>query len=545
MKIIKLIIVVFCCFVVLQTPGAVYAQTMQAQTAADAAGTRTGGVTDITAVKAGKPTLQEVADTTGHNKVAINMVWMLIAGFLVMFMQAGFALVETGFVRVKNVVHTMAMNLLIYAVGMLGFWATGFGLMFGGVGALGTLGNTTILNHEVALTLFGKSFGLFGTNGFFLSGGTYDVAIFGLFLFQMVFMDTAATIPTGAMAERWKFLSFIIYGFFISMLLYPIYGNWVWGGGWLAQLGSNFGLGHGVIDFAGSGVVHMVGGWTALAGAMILGPRIGKFKKDGTPNTIPGHNIPMVALGAIVLAFGWFGFNPGSTLAGTDLRIAVIAVNTMLASGAGAFSALLSMWRKTGKPDFTMAINGFLAGLVAITAPCAFINSISAVIIGLIAGVLSVIGAFFVERTLKVDDPVGAVAVHGVNGAWGILAVGLFADGTYGTGLNGVNGAVRGLLYGDRGQFMAQSIDVVVNFIFVFAFAYLFFKILNYTIGLRVSPQAELAGLDIAEFGLPGYPESGTPEYTSPKIAGSPRKIRKAKAAKIRRLTPAYAPAEG
>ncbi len=478
----------------------------------DASGANTGTINDVTAVKAGNPTLKEVADAAGHNKIAINMVWVLLAGFLVMFMQAGFALVETGFVRVKNVMHTIAMNLMIYGIGMLGFWIAGFAIMFGGVGALGTLGGVGVLNHEFTIDLFGKTFGLFGMNGFFLSGNTYDVSIFALFLFQMVFMDTTATIPTGAMAERWKFLSFVIYGFFVSMIIYPIYGNWVWGGGWLSQLGANFGLGHGAVDFAGSGVVHMVGGWIGLAGAIVLGPRIGKFKKDGTPNAIPGHNIPMAALGALILAFGWFGFNPGSTLAGTDLRIAVIAVNTMLASAAAAFATMAFMWIRKGKPDFAMTINGFLAGLVAITAPCAFVNSVSAVIIGAIAGILVVLAVEFIEGTLKVDDPVGAVAVHGVNGAWGILALGLFADGTYGDGLNGVTGTVRGLFYGDASQLWAQSVDTIVNFVFVFALAFAFFKVLDMIMGIRVSKEVELAGLDLPEMGALAYPQSTIPE---------------------------------
>ena len=226
--------------------------------------------------------------------------------------------------------------------------------MFGGVGQVSALGMVANLNNEVTINLFGKDFGIIGYKGFFLTGGAYDVSVFTLFLFQMVFMDTAATIPTGAMAERWKFLAFCVYGLFISMLIYPIYGNWVWGGGWLSQLGSNFGLGHGAVDFAGSGVVHMVGGVTALAGVMVLGPRIGKYKKDGTPNAIPGHHIPMGMAGALILAFGWFGFNPGSTLAGTDLRIGVIATNTMLASAGGALSAMIYMWLRFGKPDPTM-----------------------------------------------------------------------------------------------------------------------------------------------------------------------------------------------
>jgi Amt family ammonium transporter len=363
------------------------------------------------------------------------------------------------------------------------------------------------LNNEVSLNLFGKAWGIIGYKGFFLSGGAYDVSVFTLFLFQMVFMDTAATIPTGAMAERWKFLAFIVYGFFISILIYPIFGNWVWGGGWLSQLGANAGLGHGAVDFAGSGVVHMVGGVTALVGAMILGPRIGKFKKDGTPNAIPGHHIPMGIAGALILAFGWFGFNPGSTLAGTDLRIGVIAVNTMLASAGGALSAMLFMWFRFGKPDPTMAANGLLAGLVAITAPCAFVNAPCAVLIGLIAGVLVVMSVLFVDNVLKVDDPVGAVSVHGACGAWGLLAVGLFADGTYGDKLNNVDGTVRGLFYGDASQLAAQVIDIVSLFIFVFIMAWISFKIIEVLIGNRVSAEVELGGLDIPETGVLAYPD--------------------------------------
>jgi Amt family ammonium transporter len=473
---------------------------------ADAAGTTTGTIKDITAKEAGKPIFLEVAEAVGHNKISINIMWTLITGFLVMFMQAGFAMVETGFTRAKNAAHTMLMNMMVYAIGMLGFWIMGFALMFGGVGQVSALGMTANLNNEVTINLFGKAFGIAGYKGFFLAGpGVYDVSVFTLFLFQMVFMDTAATIPTGAMAERWKFISFCIYGFFISMITYPIYGNWVWGGGWLSQLGANFGLGHGAVDFAGSGVVHMVGGVTALAGAMVLGPRIGKFKKDGTPNAIPGHHIPMAIVGTFILAFGWFGFNPGSTLAGTDLRIGVIATNTMLASASGALLAMIVMWLKFGKPDPTMCANGMLAGLVAITAPCAFVNAPLAVLIGAIAGVLVIYSVLFIERVMKVDDPVGAISVHGVCGAWGVLALGLFADGSYGDGWNSVKGTVTGLFYGDASQLVAQIIDVFTNIIFIFVISYLFFKLMEAVIGNRVSPEVELGGLDIPEVGVLAY----------------------------------------
>jgi ammonium transporter, Amt family len=473
----------------------------------DPSGTATGGIADVTAKEAGKPTLIEVAEAAGHNKVSINLMWTLLTGFLVMFMQAGFALVETGFTRAKNVAHTMMMNMMIYVIGMTGYWIMGYALQMGGVGALGTLGGTGLLDSEFTISMFGKDLGLFGMKGFFLAGTTYDVAVFTLFLFQMVFMDTAATIPTGAMAERWKFSSFVVFGFFLSMISYPLFANWVWGGGWLSQLGKNFGLGHGHVDFAGSSVVHMVGGVTALAGAMVLGARIGKFNKDGTANPIPGHNIPMGILGCFILAFGWFGFNPGSSLAGTDLRIAVIAVNTMLASASGALAAMFYMWIKFGKPDPSMSANGFLAGLVAITAPCAFVSSFWAFVIGLIAGCLLCWAVFFVENRLKVDDPVGAIAVHGVNGAWGVISVGIFADGTYGDGLNGVEGTVRGLLYGGGTQFIAQIIGTVTCFVFIFAISWVFFKVMDLVMGMRVSAEVELEGLDVPEMGVHGYPE--------------------------------------
>ncbi|MDO9082204.1 MAG: ammonium transporter, partial [Humidesulfovibrio sp.] len=413
----------------------------------------------------------------------------------------------TGFTRAKNAGHTMGMNMMVYAIGMLGFWATGFALQMGGSGGAATLGGGTLLNEEFVISLFGKDFGLWGMKGFFLGGDVYDSTVLTMFLFQMVFMDTTATIPTGAMAERWTFKHFIIYGFFISMFVYPLYANWVWGAGWLSQLGANFALGHGVLDFAGSSVVHMTGGVAALAGAMVLGPRLGKFRADGTANAIPGHHIPMAIAGCLILAFGWFGFNAGSTLAGGDLRIGVVAVNTMLASAGGSMTALLYMWLRFGKPDVSMAANGLLAGLVAITAPCAFVTPIASVAIGAIAGVLLCMSVLFVENTLKIDDPVGAISVHGVNGAWGMIALGLFADGTYGDKLNGVDGTVKGLLYGDASQFVAQLVGVSVNLVFVFVVMYLFFKISNKFVKMRVAPELEQEGLDMAEVAVIGYPE--------------------------------------
>jgi len=472
---------------------------------ADPSGTTTGTIADLALKDAKNPTIAEVADNVGHNRVAINMVWLLMAGFLVFFMQAGFALVETGFTRAKNVAHTMAMNLFVYPAGALGFFVCGFAIMFGGTGALGTLGGFDGLNQEVSFNLFGHTFGLFGTKGFFMNG-VYGVGVLGLFVFQAVFMDAAATIPTGAMAERWKFASFAISGFIVGGLIYPIYGNWVWGGGWLAQLGTNFGLGHGHVDFAGSSVVHLTGGVLAFVGARMLGARLGKFNKDGSSNAIPGHNIPMAVLGTLILAFGWFGFNSGSTLAGADLRFAVVAFNTMIASCGGALMATLWMWWVRGnKPDVSMMCNGLLAGLVAITAPCAFVSPLGGLIIGLISGVIVVEVAFFVERKLKIDDPVGAIAVHGANGLWGVLALGLFADGTYGDGINGVKGGVTGLFYGDAGQFVAELIGGVTNIVFVGIAGWIMFKVLDLVIGNRVKPEVEMIGLDVPEMGAEGY----------------------------------------
>ncbi len=487
----------------------------------DPSGANTGGAADIAVANAGQPTPAELLAAIGHNKVAINLMWTLICGFLVMFMQAGFAMVETGLTQAKNAAHTVAMNLMVYPLGMLGFYMVGFGLMFGGIGPLLTLGGYAGLNHEVSITLFGKSFGLFGGTGFFLTGSAYDASVFGLFLFQMVFMDTTATIPTGSMAERWKFSAFMVYGLLVGAIIYPIYGNWVWGGGWLATLGSNFGLGHGHVDFAGSSVVHLTGGVLALIGAIMIGPRLGKFKKDGSANPIAAHSIPMAMIGTFILAFGWFGFNAGSTLAGGDLRIAVVAVNTMLASATGAVAAALWMWRvRSNKPDPSMMCNGMLAGLVAITAPCAFVSAPVACLIGLIAGVLVIEAAFFVERVLKVDDPVGAIAVHGVNGAWGCLALGLFADGTYGDGWNGVPGPVAGLFYGNSSQFIAQCIGIGANIVFIGILGFIVFKLIDVVIGLRVDTETESSGLDIPEMGVPGY-VGVTDSLASPELTAT------------------------
>jgi Amt family ammonium transporter len=415
--------------------------------------------------------------------------------------------VETGFTRAKNAMHTMMMNFMIYGLGMLGYFVAGFAFMFGGIGRVGVpnLGGLGVLDRELTVHAFGQDWGILGLEGFFLSGTAYDVAVAVMFLFQMVFMDTAATIPTGAMAERWRWLPFVIYGFFISTVIYPFFGNWAWGGGWLSQLGSA-GLGKGYLDFAGSGVVHAIGGWTALAGAMVLGPRLGKYNPDGSSNAIPGHNIVLAALGTFILAFGWFGFNPGSTLGASglgNLRIGIIATATMLASASGAFAAMLYTWATARKPDPGMMLNGMLAGLVAITAPSGYVSPYMAVLIGGVAGVLVCLSVAFLDRVLRVDDPVGAISVHGTCGAWGQIALGLFADGTM--NYNGLT--AKGLLFGDVGQFLAQLVGAGVAFVWAFGVAWAFFKVLDLAVGMRVSEEEELAGLDIPELGLPGYSE--------------------------------------
>lgn len=437
---------------------------------------------------------------------SLNLAWVLIAGFLVMFMQLGFAMLETGFTRSKNAVNTMAMNFIIYPIGVTGFWLAGYALMMGGAASLPALGAIGLPHRELSLPFGEHGWGVIGLSKFALLNIGHDPASLAAFLFAVVFMDTAATIPTGAMAERWKFSSFFIYGLFMSMFLYPVYGNWVWGGGWLAQLGLNLGLGHGHVDFAGSSVVHMTGGFAGLAGAMVLGPRIGKFRRDGGIGALPGHNLPMAVVGTLILAFGWFGFNAGSTLAASDSRIGLIAANTMLASSAGTLTALLYLWQRFHKPDVAMACNGLLGGLVAITAPCAFVSPTAAVLIGGVAGLLVVGSVLFIERRLRVDDPVGAISVHGVCGVWGALALGIFADGTYGDGFNGVAGGVRGLLFGDPGQFFAQFIGVTANLIFVFSAALFFFIIVERMIGNRVPAEVEWTGLDPLEMGSDAYP---------------------------------------
>ena len=416
---------------------------------------------------------------------AANFSWVLIAAFLVFFMQAGFAALGAGFIRSKNAVNYLTKSFLDFCMASLSFWAFGFAFMWGGSGGSGLEAGNPII----------------GYSGFFLVRDAYDATTVRDWLFQMVFAATAATIVAGAVAERMKINAYLAYSFVVGALIYPIYGHWVWGGGWLGSLP----LGTGVKDFAGSGVVHAVGGLVALTGAWLVGPRLGKFREDGTPNVIPGHNMMYVLMGTFILFFGWFGFNPGSTLAAGDLRIAVIATNTFLAGATGAVVAMyVTMVRTGGKVDLAMSCNGALAGLVAITAPCAYVAPWAAVTIGAIGGVVLIISLSFVERVLKVDDPVGAVSVHGANGLWGLLAVGIFADGTYGD--------VKGLIAGDVGQLLAQLVDIGVVLVWALGTGFVLFSILRATMGLRASPEEELSGLDVPEHGTEAYPADVSPE---------------------------------
>jgi Amt family ammonium transporter len=461
-------------------------------------------------------------DRIAHNLFSINMVWVLVAGFLVMFMQAGFAMVEGGLCRAKNSSHTFAMNFMIYPLGCFAFYVYGFALGWGNwwngpvpPGWYASLGpGLSLLNDGWGLV--GEAgvfkYGILGTKGWCLYG-MEDVSVLALFFFMMVFMDTTATIPTGVMAERWAWKNFCLYGLWIA-LPYCLYANWVWGGGWLAQAGKNWSLGHGAVDFAGSGVVHAMGGIIGLAGGIIIGPRIGKYGADGKPRPIPPHNIPFAVIGTFILAFGWFGFNPGSTLSGTDLRISAVVVNTMLASITGALGTTFFLAATGKKPDPSMLCNGMLAGLVAITAPCAFVDTWAACVIGAVAGVLVVLSVNFFDR-LGVDDPVGAVSVHGANGVWGLLSVGIFATGKYGAGWNGVvrdewvqeagSDGVRGILYGDASQLTAQALNAAVVLVFGFVMAWAWFKFSNLITPIRVSREIEIQGLDIPEMGVFGY----------------------------------------
>ncbi len=420
----------------------------------------------------------DAAPTVLSNKEAIDLVqthadymWTLIAAALVFFMQAGFAMVEAGFTRAKNAVNIMMKNLMDFSMGALAYWAVGFGLMFGAT-----------------------TNGWFGTTGFFLSDYTPggDPWVLAFWMFQVVFAATAATIVSGAMAERTKFTSYLVYSVFVSLIIYPIFGSWAWGslfhgGGWLENLG--------FIDFAGSTVVHSVGGWIALAGAIVLGPRLGKYGKDGKIRPILGHNMPLAALGVFILWLGWFGFNPGSTTA-ANTDTALIFVNTNLAACAGSIMAMFVTWIKFGKPDIGMSLNGALAGLVAITSPCATVTPGSAIIIGAIAGVIVVFSVVFFDK-IKIDDPVGAISVHGMNGAWGTLAAGIFNMGGTSLHLIGV-----------------QALGIVACFAWAFTMGFILFKVIDKTIGLRVTPEEEMEGLDFTEHGNVAYPDFEVSTYS-------------------------------
>jgi len=471
---------------------------------------------DFTAQAAKEPLAMKLADNVGHLRISVNFSWTLLTGYLVLFMQAGFALLTCGLVRKKNAGHLMMLNFAAYVFAFLAYYVCGFAFQYGG-GAINAapanLGGTPTLNHFL---LGGGLWGFLGGKGFFLSGPGYDAGSLCLTLFEVVFMETAGYIIVGAICERINFWAFLLCELFMGGILYPSFGCWVWGGGWMSQLGNTMGMGHGYVDFAGSTVVHGVGGFAAMALAIILGPRLGKYGPDGKPRAFPAHNLAFVVIGTFILLFGWMGFNPGSTLGASDLRISVIAVNTNLAAVAGSASAMFLWYYIFGKPDITMACNGMLAGLVAITAPCAFVSPNSAVIIGLIAGIVVDLGVLFNERVIKVDDPCGAISVHGYCGWLGAVCVGIFADGTYGAGWNGVGATsylgkaglgVTGLLYGDSRQFLMQVIGATFMAVYIFGFTYVVFSLVNSVSSMRVSKEVELEGLDIPEFGMEAYPE--------------------------------------
>ena len=401
--------------------------------------------------------------------VGVDTVWVLLAAFLVFFMQAGFGMVEAGFIRAKNTCNILTKNFLDFCMASMGFFLFGYAIMFGH-------GNNFI-----------------GHTGWFLVGAESgaNIPLYAFWLFQAAFCGAAATIVAGGMAERMKFPAYLIYSFLISAFIYPIIGHWIWGGGWLSKLG--------FADFAGSTVVHAVGGFAALIGTIILKPRIGKYNPDGSPNAIAGHSIPLASLGVFILWFGWFGFNPGSTLSvGDGNLIARIAINTNLAAVMGGIAAMAAVWKMFGKPDLSMAMNGALAGLVAITAGCAYVEPWAAIVIGALGGIIVVLGIIILDR-LKIDDPVGAVAVHGLNGIWGTLAIGLFGQKALGLPNNG-------LFYGGWfTQLGIQILGVISVVLFVITAMGFIFKLIDITIGLRVSREEELRGLDIGEHGLEAY----------------------------------------
>ncbi len=435
------------------------------------------------AVAEEEATSEAPAPPDGFNKTptdtsyALDTVWVMVTAFLVMWMQAGFALVETGLTRAKNAVNICMKNLLDYCFGTLTFWLVGFSIMFGGGGKWWGGLDGAMLNT---------------TTEEFASLSWSLVPLDAKFFFQLVFAATTATIVSGAMAERTKFVSYMVYSAVVSAIIYPVSGHWIWGAGWLADAG--------FWDFAGSTVVHSVGGWLSLVGAFILGPRIGKFTADGKPKAIPGHNLVLVTLGVFVLWLGWFGFNPGSTMAADAGSIAKITINTNAAAAIGCIAALFTAKAMFGKWEATMALNGALAGLVAVTCPCAWVSIGSSFIIGAIAGVLVVLSVVGIEKYLKVDDPVGAISVHGVCGAWGTLSLGLFSAGT--GELSPSPGLFTG---GDATQLIAQIKGVVAVFVWAIVTGAILFTAIKYTIGLRVSAEEEKEGLDFGEHGNEAY----------------------------------------
>lgn len=423
----------------------------------------------------------------GELKIALDTVWTLITAFLVFWMNAGFAMVEAGLCRSKNAVNILAKNFIVFAASSLAFLAIGWGIMFGsGNSFMGTEG-LWFLNGADNSPATGDAY-----QGAYGSISWTGIPLYAKFFFQLVFAGTAATIVSGCVAERIKFISFIVFSFILVGLMYPITGHWIWGGGWLATLG--------MWDFAGSTVVHSVGGWLGLAGILVLGPRIGKFK-NGKVHPIPGHNMGMVTLGALILWLGWFGFNPGSTMGAAPVDIAHIALTTNMACAMAILTAAATAWILLGKPDLSMIVNGALAGLVAITAPCAFVSVTSSIIIGAIAGVL-VVGAVIFFDKIKVDDPVGALSVHLVNGIWGTLSVGLFAQDKIVATATG-----NGLFFGGGGAlFMHQLIGVAAVGAFTFVGGLIIWGLLKVTLGIRVSAEEEREGLDIGEHGNQAYP---------------------------------------
>ena len=484
-----------------------------------------GGAGLLSLLSGGVASAQE-ADPTTLLGQQVNLLWIVIGAVLVIFMQAGFALVETGFCRAKHAAHVVSTNFAIFGLGFVAYFLVGYAFMFGGFAYVlpgFDFGLDVAAGGADAHLLGSGDWTFLWKGGFAMGGANITPALLGFFLYMVAFMDTVATIPTGAMAERWKWKAFVGWGLFCGGIYYPLFGAWTWGGGWLNRLWHSMDWGVGYADFAGSGVVHGMGGAAALAGAMVLGPRIGKFK-NGRAVAMPGHHIPMAMLGCFILLFGWFGFNAASTFAATDVQFATVAANTAIAAAFGATTTMFyCMYFRGKKPDPAMMVNGMLAGLVAITAPCAFVLPGWAAVIGVIAGVLVVEAVYFFERR-GIDDPVGAISVHGVCGLFGVLSVGIFADGSYGGGWNGAVDsagdpvALKGLIYGGTGQFMAQLAGALTICTVMFGFAFLFFKIQNALMkgGIRPTAEDELAGLDLPEMGVLAYPEfSKTDLYVS------------------------------